>query len=151
MTQNRRKLTILHRHWRLFGFLTIVGFGAFFLYWFITSRFPSVPSLSSPDSAIEQTEEFLATAKDYPNGSMPDSVPGYLRGGIECWTFFQKQMAQEANQHVISVISEYYSRNSPVPNRDMTEIWLSVDFANGRRAEIYYYQGGLSGCHEVID
>ena len=151
MNQNRRNLTILHHHWRLFGILTIVGFGAVFFYWFIANRFPSAPSLSSRDSAIKQTEEFLATAKDYPNGSMPESVPGYLRGGIGCWTFFQQQMAQDANEHVISVISEYDSRNSLVPNRDMTEIWLSVDFANGRRAEIYYYQGGLSGCHEVID
>jgi len=135
----------------LFGILTIVGFGAVFLYWFITNRFPSASSLSSRDSAIKQTEEFLAIAKDSPDGSITDSVPGYLRGGIECWTFFQNQMAQDANQHVITVISEYDSRNSPVPNRNMTEIWLNVDFANGRRAEIYYYQGGLNGCHEVTD
>src|SRR6185503_10449109 len=97
MTLNRRSITITYRHWwLLLGILAIVGLGAVFLYWFFTNRFLSVPSLSSRESAIEQTEEFLVTAKNHPNGSMPDSVPGYLRGGIGCWTFFQKQMAQDA-------------------------------------------------------
>ena len=151
MSQNHRSFTITHRHWWLFGILTIVGISTVFLYWFIANHFPPAPSLSSRKSAIEQTEALLAIAQNYPNGSMPDSVPGYLRGGIGCWTFFQKQMAQDANQHVIAVTSEYDSRNSPVPNRDMVEIWLNIEFANGRRAEIYYYQGGLSGCREVTD
>ncbi len=139
------------RHWRLIGVLIIALFGVSVLCWYIADRIVFAPTLSSRDSAIEQTRELVDAAKDHPTGPVPDTLPGYLRGGIGCWSLFQHEMAQEANQYAITIISAYDSRESSKPSRGMTEVWLQVDFSDHRRAKIYYYQGGLTGCGEVQD
>jgi hypothetical protein len=147
--RNHPNSKIFHQYrWHLLGILLVFAFSTFLLYWFMANRLTSTTNLSSRDSAIKQTRELLTAVKDHPTGSMPDTLPGYLRGGIGCWAFFQYQMAQDSNQYKIGVSSEYDSRNSSEVSRDMTEIWLNVDFSNGRSAEIYYYQGGLAGCRE---
>ncbi len=105
-------------------------------------------NLSPRESALQETQQLLAFIENHPTGSMPDTLPGYLRVNDVCWIFLQKCMTSNENQYKLSVISEFDSQTDPNFVHNLIEVWVSIDFPNGQQAEMLYSQGGLTGCQE---
>ncbi len=105
-------------------------------------------SRSHREPALNKTRQLLAEIVKNPAGPQPDELPGDLRVNEECWTFLQKCMNTNADQYKLYVTDEYNSFNDPRSVHDLVEVWINIDFPNGQRAEMYYSNGGLTGCRE---
>jgi hypothetical protein len=113
--------------------------------WFYFS--PAISTLSPHESALNETRQLLSAVAQNTTGPMPKDLPGYLRVNEDCWTFLQQSMNKNANQFKLTVKNEYNSFNDPNSVHQLIEVWINIDFPDGQRAEMYYSQGGLSGCH----
>lgn len=112
--------------------------------WFYFSLTSS--TLSPRESALEETQQLLTVVARKTTGPMPKDLPGYLRVNEECWTFLQQNMNKNANQYELTVTDEFNSSDYPNSVHELVEVWINIDFPDGKRAEMYYSQGGLSGC-----
>jgi hypothetical protein len=111
------------------------------LVWLYISSAPN--TLSPRESALNETRKLLSVVATKTVGPLPNDLPGYLRVNDDCWTFLQQSMNKNANQYKLTVTSEYDS-----PGYQRIEVYLNIDFPDGNRAEMYYSQGGLSGCRK---
>lgn len=119
------------------------------LVWLLNAQVPSEKIDTPKESALQQTEQILRAAQRYPTGSLPkENLPSYLWVGEDCWRFLQEAMVQSSNRYTITIEQSFNSEDSPISSRAMIEIFILVNFASGRRGEILYYQGGLTGCRE---
>ena len=130
--------------------ILILSFGAILLICFLAWVYllPAFHTLSPPESALNETRQLLTAVETNPVGSMPNDLPGYLRVNDDCWAFLQQSMIKNANQYKLMVTSEYDSDNDPQAVHEFIEVYLNIDFPDGKHAEMYYSQGGLSFCHE---
>lgn len=135
--------------WRRFlGIVSIIIVGCGFIVWFIFNQFIVPATLSPSESALKQTQQLLTEIQSRPGGSMPNELPGYLRVDEDCWNFLQSGMLSNTNQYKLTITRAYDSRYDPNSVHDLIEVYLDIDFPDGRKAEMYYSQGGLTGCRE---
>ncbi len=114
--------------------------------WYYVST--AFSTLSSRESALNETRLLLSTVAQKPTGPMPDDLPGYLRVNDDCWIFLQQGMNKNANHYTLTVTKEYDSYNDPNSVHQLIEVWINIYFPDGQRAEMYYSQGSLTGCRE---
>jgi hypothetical protein len=145
--ENMLKAIIAHRSFQRILVISFVVLSLFsFACWSINAFLQSLENKLSPrESALRQTQELLSFIETHPKGPVPNS----LFGNSDCWAFLQKNMTSNANQYKLIVTNEYDSKNDPMAVHENTEVWLIIDFANGQRAEMYYWQGGLAECREI--
>lgn len=107
--------------------------------WYIYSVFGSWASYDAKEVALQETQELiLATQKP-----IDHSAPYFAIDA--CWRFLQKATYENANQYTLDV--SYYNQDDPNYNwRDVDEVTVDINFADGRKAVISYYEGGMVSC-----
>ncbi len=106
-------------------------------------------SYNAKEEAIDETEELLSAAKKYSTGALPlNDIPSNMWVDEECWSLLQDSMLKSSGVHTTTVT--YYNRDDPNYHfRDVDEIFLQVDFSDGRAAFVRFYEGGIQGCAQI--
>ena len=116
--------------------------------WVVSGNLFSSATITPKESALNQTKQLLEIIQDRPSEAIPDDLPGHLRA-TDCWDLLQFELAQNSNEYLLEVTDEYDSKDDPTSVHDMIEVWIDAIFPDGNRIEVYYSQGGLTGCRSI--
>jgi hypothetical protein len=130
-------------------FLLIVGICGRYIWiavedWASSEYDPSTASLQIVDSMLQaiatQTSEADVTVEPWEVAEK------------ECKDLLQSLMLQNNNQYTLTVYRIYGNYGTPIfSNTGSDEVLLHVDFPDGSRVELYFYNAILSGCRKIID
>jgi hypothetical protein len=122
-------------------------FGGMLLFQASTIR-PSTPS----QAAFAATNVLLTATQAHPNGPLPKddpALPSYVWVSEECWTLLQQAMITNAYTYTLALLSTYNPDSNPYWQRDVSEVFVRVDFRHGQDAQVQYYEGGLADCQAM--
>jgi hypothetical protein len=106
------------------------------------------------DVNTQAINQLLHLAQTQPIGAFPQNthnpaldgarIPAYLTGDQGCWTFLQDAVAANADQYTLVAYDNGNLPHSP----DVDDSIVQVDFADGRRVRMVFYQEALVGCSD---
>ncbi len=103
------------------------------------------------ETNTQAVERLLKFVQENPSGPFPKErfTSNNQIFGIElsvgndptCWMFLQEAMAKNSNQYSLTA----YDNGPPQP-RDVDDSIVQIDFADGRRVKMVFYQSTLVAC-----
>ena len=107
--------------------------------------------VDAKETNTRAVEHLLKLAQENPTGSFPqrgaDSYVQTASGELSladdprCWAFLQEAITQNLNRYSLAAYD-----NGPAQFRDVDDSIVQVDFADGRRVKMVFYQGNLVAC-----
>jgi hypothetical protein len=100
-------------------------------------------------TALQEANQLLMAVRTHASQPIPDDLPGYLLVNDECWAFLQEAMHHNANTYTLAIADYYNSRHDPKAVHDLVEVWIHIQFPDGRVGKLLASQGGLTGCQAI--
>ena len=79
--------------------------------------------------------------------SVPEGLPVIQE---HCWAFLDESLTRNGDQYQVMVAGVFGDGGTPT-GHGATEVVIHVDFPDGTRAELYYYNAYLENCQEITD
>lgn len=114
---------------------------AFAALWYFFDTLSHLPDAKT--EAVNNTNQIMSSLEKNPGS--PPPTPFALWIDQQCWEFLQSAMRDNSGQFYTE--ATYYNLDDPNYNwRPVDEVTVSVFFPDGRKAEFFFYEGGLNGC-----
>jgi hypothetical protein len=107
--------------------------------------FAQITIRSNPiEDAITLSEKLIDYATAYPIGKIPyNDIPSNLWVEEDCWELLQRVVNENGKTYQVTAY-----KNGIGDFRPVDDIIAQIDFSNGKRILIGYYEGGLTWCQE---